>query len=98
MSNDGDDANPLSTLRASARRASRRASRSAGRSYGSVGAFPAPCSASVRPGSMCSSVCVITFVPADTITQLPTSNIAAGTSAAGPISDCNTGKQKQPTL
>ena len=98
MSNDGDEANPLTTLRSRARRARRRASRSAGRVYGSVGASPAPCSASVRPGWMCSSVCVITLVPAETITQLPTSNMAAGTSAAGPINDCRTGKQKQPTL
>ncbi len=40
----------------------------------------------------------MTFVPAATITQLPMSNMAAGTIAAVPRNACTTGKQKQPML
>ena len=40
----------------------------------------------------------MTFVPAATITQLPISNMAAGTIAAVPRKACTTGKQKHPTL
>ena len=40
----------------------------------------------------------MTFVPAATITQLPMSNMAAGTIAAVPRNACTTGKQKHPML
>ena len=38
------------------------------------------------------------MVPAATITQLPISNIAAGTTAPAPQNDWTTGKEKQPRL